>query len=382
MDLFRFRHPGAPTKMQDGEFILPRTSTTWIERYRDAGEFTVVGSAYSGLRSQMPIGSFISHTDTDEIMMVETHQIKDDGVSEPAITITGRSIEAPLLENRIVGNDMPYNPTDGDEIPDYVINNWNTWDQAKILIENHIVASKIEHDWRSAIPYIRVTTAITGSQPGTKEKRTIARGPIYAEVVKILDVDKLGIKIKRPRDGMTDTTIYIHRGNDRSRTVVFSMASGDIVNADYLWSNRKAKNVALVVGKWLRVVVDPSLKKGLDRRVMFVDASDIDQSQETFPSGAARATVVAAMTIRGKEALAKQNNVVLVAAQANQARQRPIFRKDYDVGDIVSATGEFNTQSQMRVTEHVEIEDENGLISYPTLSLLADEDEQQGGMIV
>jgi hypothetical protein len=375
MDLFRFRNPANPTKMQDGEFILPRTTTTWIERYRDAGEFTVVGDAYSGIRGQMPIGSFISHTDTDEIMMVETHQIKDDGVSDPVVTITGRSIEAPILENRVVGSDIVY-PTVGEPV-DYAINNWNTWDQAKILIENHIIASKIEHDHKSAIPYFRVATAITGSKPGTREKRTIARESVYGEVIKILDVDKLGIKVKRPRDGMIDTTFYIHRGTDLSKTVVFSWAAGDVSNADYLWSNRKLKNAAFVVGKWLQTFVDTS-KTGIDRRVMKVDASDIDQAQETVPSGAARTLLIAAMKIRGQEALAKQNNVTLVSAQVNQNGQRPIFRKQYNVGDVVSVTGEFNTESKMRVTEHVEIEDDNGLLSYPTLSLLADEEEGAG----
>lgn len=373
MDLFRFRNPSSATKMADGEFILPRTSTTWIERYRDAGTFTVIGDAYSGIREQMPIGAFISHTDTDEIMKVETHQIKDDGVSNPVLTITGRSVEAPILENRVVGSDIVY-PTVGAPV-DYTVNDWNTWDQAKIVIENHIVAAKIEHDHKSAIPYFRVATAITGSAPGTQEKRTIARGPVYAEVLKILAVDKLGIRVKRPRGGLTDTTIYIHRGTDRSRTVVFSWAAGDITNADYLWSDLKMKNAAFVVGKWLQTFVDTA-KTGVDRRVMLVDASDIDQAQETVPSGDARALLIAAMKIRGKEALAKQNNVVLVSAQANQNSQRPIFRTEYDVGDIVSVTGEFNTESKMRVTEHVEIEDQDGKISYPTLSLLADEAEE------
>lgn len=364
--------------MQDGEFILPRTSTTWIERYREAGEFTVVGNAYSGIRSQMPIGSFISHTDTDEIMMVETHQIRDDGVADPVVTITGRSIEAPILENRIVGSDIVY-PTVGEPV-DYVINNWDTWNQAKILIANHIIAANIEHDHKSAIPYFRVSTSITGSAPGTKEQRTIAREPVYGELLKILAVDQLGIKVRRPKNGLTDTTFTIHRGTDRSRTVVFSWAAGDISNADYLWSNRKMKNAAFIVGKWLQTFVDTS-KTGIDRRVMKVDASDIDQAQSTVPTGTARTLLIAAMKVRGKEALAKQKEVVLASAQANQNAQRPIFRREYDVGDVVSVTGEFNTESKMRVTEHVEIEDDqNGILSYPTLSLLADEQEGVGSI--
>lgn len=373
MDLFRFRNPASPTKMQGGEFIIPRSTTTWIERYRDAGEFTVVGNAYSGLRTQMPIGSFISHVDTDEIMMVEDHQIKDAGVVDPVITITGRSIEAPILENRIVGSDIVY-PTVGEPV-DYKINNWNTWDQAKILIENHVIAGKIEHDHKSAIPYLRVVTSIAGGSAGTQEARTIARGPVYAEVIKILAVDKLGLKVVRPRNGLTDTTLYIHRGVDRSKFVVFSLASGDIVGADYLWSNKKMKNAAFVIGKWLQTFVDTN-QTGINRRVMMVSADDIDQAQETVPTGEARSLLIAAMKIRGKEALAKQNNVTLVSAQANQDHQRPIFRKDYNVGDIVSVTGEFNTQSQMRVTEFVEIEDDSGTVGYPTLSLVASEDEE------
>ncbi len=51
MDLFRFLNPTAPTRLEQGEIINGLTSIMWIERYREAGEFTLtdlsIGSSQS-----------------------------------------------------------------------------------------------------------------------------------------------------------------------------------------------------------------------------------------------------------------------------------------------------------------------------------------------
>ncbi|MET0787162.1 MAG: hypothetical protein ABWY25_10690, partial [Paenisporosarcina sp.] len=107
MDIFRFANPTNKTKMEQGILINGLKSKMWIERYRDAGEFTLTAGADFNVKSQLPIGSFISHTNTSEIMVVENHEIKDNRDRESEIVITGRSFET-ILESRIVRFNRSY----------------------------------------------------------------------------------------------------------------------------------------------------------------------------------------------------------------------------------------------------------------------------------
>jgi hypothetical protein len=47
------------------------------------------------------------------------------------------------------------------------------------------------------------------------------------------------------------------------------------------------------------------------------------------------------------------------------------YRADYNIGDIVYVIGNYDIAQKMRVTEYAEIEDENGEVGYPTLSMLS-----------
>jgi hypothetical protein len=223
----------------------------------------------------------------------------------------------------------------------------------------------------NAIPYLEVLSDVEVS--GEAEARTINKGDLYTRLLELLAVDNLGIKIFRPgRTALvsdpTNSTVLIHRGTDLSASVIFSHETGEIENADYLWSNKKLKNCAYVCGRWVDVFVD-TVATELDRRVLYVDASDIDQNQSEYPTGTAKSWIVAAMTIRGKQALAAQKEVALAKAEISHEAQLAVYRQDYNVGDIVSVTGSFDETSTMRVTEYVEIEDETGSRGYPTLEI-------------
>jgi hypothetical protein len=48
------------------------------------------------------------------------------------------------------------------------------------------------------------------------------------------------------------------------------------------------------------------------------------------------------------------------------------YRRDYNIGDLVSIDGNFGQTAVMRVIEYAEIEDENGNSGHPTLALPLD----------
>lgn len=366
LQLFRFTNPRHRMRMEEGELIQNTTSKLWIERYREAGEFSVSGYVSSGLRKKLPIGSFVSHVDSDEIMVVEAHSVTVNEGETPLAQITGRSLET-ILEQRAVGSNKDFSSTAART--DYTQPAWKSWTQAESLISRHVLAPYLIDD-KNALSYLEVFATPTGV--GTEEARTIERGSVYERLLEILAVDNLGIRSVRPgRESVANdpinTCFVIHRGLDRSKTVAFTVESGDVYSADYLWSNKDEKNVAFVSGKWVEVLIDSS-KTGDSRRVLYVNASDIDEAQTTNPTGAARTLIVAAMQARGKEALARHNEVGLSSANVTRSAKSHKYRRDYNVGDLVAVGGDFSETKVQRVTEYVEWDDESGSGGYPTLA--------------
>lgn len=368
MDIFRFNNPTAPTKLESGEIVNGLKSKLWVEKYRDAGFFEVVANAKSGVKELLSIGSLISHVDSREVMIVENHEISDDKGKEPEIKISGRGFET-FFEQRIVGSNKTYPSSSG--IADYELAADDTWNQVVDLISEHILASRLIDD-NNAIPYVQVLTDIPGV--GVDEKRLQKRTNLYTAVLELLKLDNLGIKVVRPGSwsplaaGSPDMAVLIHKGVDRSAEIIFSYDTGEIESADYLWSNKLLKNAALVSGKWIETMV-VGVDAQFDRRVMHVNASDVDETYSAAPVEPDLTNVINAMQQRGLEALAAQTEVALTKAEVSKEATKSTYRTDFDVGDLVTVSGDYNETSKMRITEYVEVEDENGVSGYPTLAI-------------
>ena len=104
---------------------------------------------------------------------------------------------------------------------------------------------------------------------------------------------------------------------------------------------------------------------------MLVDCTDMDQnlSDTEVTDGPTVAAVGAAMYARGDQLLRAQVGKSLLSTNISKTTKYK-FRKDYEVGDIVFVRGNHDIQTKMRVTEHVEFQDETGETGYPTLSVL------------
>lgn len=161
--------------------------------------------------------------------------------------------------------------------------------------------------------------------------------------------------------------IVIHAGSERS-DVRFSYDAGEIANSDYLWSSKGRKNVAMVSGRWVEVLVSTYAGINFDRRTMHVDASDIDSSFSEAPAGLDLDGVIHAMEQRGYEALYAQRDISLVKVDISKESVKAVYRRDFDVGDVIRVSSDYIPSSRRRVSEYVEIEDENGENGYPTLT--------------
>lgn len=370
MDIFKFTNLDNPTKMEKGQIVNGLKSKLWIERYRDSGEFELVADAEKEMTKILPVGTFISHIDSTDIMVVENHEIIDNQDKQTEIKITGRSFES-FLENRIVGSNKDW-PTEASGPDKYVLLAGTTYGQAVILIKEHIYPLYL-YDVDDTIEYVEVLSNIT--TPEDPVAKTIQRGSVYTRLIELLNINDLGIKVVRPGinsplgSGSQNTAFLIHKGTDLSEEVIFSYTSGELERADYFWSNRNFKNAALVSGRWLENVVKLG-SGGYNRRMMLVDGSDLDSSFSSAPTGTDRDDLLLAMWVRGVMSLSAQNELAIIKAEPTKNSTLYQYRKDYTVGDIVTVAGQYNETASMRINEYVEIEDETGESGYPTFSLL------------
>lgn len=363
MDLFRFSNGDA--NLLYGEPINNYDSIMWIERYKEAGEFTLKAKLSSGIVGLLPLGSIVSHAKTYEACIVENVEISESASSDPMVTITGRSLLS-YLEHRIVGLGLADPEVATIPYTQYELTANGIPYQIMTLINEHI----------SDLDAQLVCRIETSGDVTTN--RIIKRQNVYQAVLDLLGLADLGIRVVRRNsngafnsDSLTKSLFYVHSGNDLSNSIIFSWDYGELESASYLFSIKNYKNTALVQGKYVETIVyeTPISEEPYDKRVMLVDASDIDESLVNVPGGTELMTIIDAMSTRGAEALANQRILNISNVDISKTTLYR-YRTDYDIGDIVSISGNYGVIEQRRVIEFVEIEDENGEVGYPTLSVV------------
>ena len=373
MEPFKFTNTTTPTDLVGAAPISGWDSFMWVERYRDAGEFEISAKVSSGLKEFLPTGTFISHVDTREVCVVENHEIEETADEDPTIKITGRSMEV-LMDDRIVGMSVALDGGQWVNFVEYSLTAAYPAAHAKTLANQYI---KTGTAIVSADAYPNIACEAQTITVGTSEARVVKRGSVYSAFINLLSMGKAGVCVIRKgsfghrfAESATDTYFYIHAGEDKTDTVFFSTDTGDIDSAQYLWSLKTLKNVALVTGQYTEVVVeDAGAPDNYGRRIMLVDAGDIDREYDPGLSQAIKDAMRDAMKARGREALAAQRAMALSSIDISRNYQYK-YRVDYDIGDLVSVYANYGQIETRRVIEHVEIEDETGAVGYPTLAEL------------
>lgn len=367
MQPFKFIDSGpGPTYLESAEPFSGYDSFKWVERYRDPGEFEIKAKLSSGLRTFLTRGSLISHMETLDVGVIENHELVEAAGEEPQIRITGRTLDGYAMENRIVGAIFSSNPTPPPA--EYLLAADTLADQVHKLINDHLGSTALANDQLTGV----LPSVFSSVNEGPIEARVVKRQSLHKAVVELLAINDYGIRVIR-RNGFSEfptatTLLYIHKGVDRSDEVTFSSQTGDISDAEYLWSIKSLKNVAYVKGRYVEVMVYGSgPPTGFDRRTMMVDASDLDDYFDTTPTGTDLTNIRNKMTIRGQQALENQQEVSITRADISP-NSNLRYRKDYNIGDIVSIDGNFGDIEKRRIIEFAQIDEKGASSGHPTLA--------------
>ena len=353
------------------------------ERYASCGDFELYTLATTELMSVMKRGYYVSIKDSDRLMIIEDVQIKTEEAGNFLI-VTGRSLES-LLDRRIVWSTTKLNG----EIQNGI----------KKLLDQNIIHPKIKERRFSnfsfketndeTISSINVSCQVTGDS-------------LYEFIRELCQANGLGFKVSYIRNqfdydhlvdengellidedggclltwspGHMEFSLYsgVNRSYDQTENayVVFSPTYNNIINSDYLESDKNYKNLTLVAGeddglkRRRRVYGDKDIS-GIERRELYTDARDL-QSETEDGEKLTNSEYNALLEQRGQEKLAETGIVTAFEYGLDPSRTY-VYKTDYDNGDLVQVVNEYGIEAKARITEIIRSYDENGFYVYPTI---------------
>lgn len=366
MDLFKLDKDN----FDNGQIINGIDTITWVERYNSEGEVTLEATPTHKLLTAIPDGSIISHVDSESIMMIESHNIEESNDGSAVVKFVGRSIDQILMENRVITlsdhEDDAFEDDFSRFLMEFNLPLGSSWDHASTLLIRYL--DDFDHNPEEYVPNLTIRNDIAGDE-SPLQLRVIPKLSYLTIVRDILGSVKAGLKVERPKNTHPDDVqLVIHRGEDKSNDVMFDWNSGDIASARYLWSIKDNKNSAYVSTDLYTLRMFAPGKTGLDLRIMPVDANDWKKDDPT-PDDDTIAEIKKILKARGNDQIGKHKTAILIDSKiSSDSKYR--YNKDYKMGDLVSVTGDYDTQSVMRVVEHALTVDSTGTTAFPTLAFV------------
>lgn len=342
----------------------------WTERYDDPGDFVLTTAKIEDTMALLPLDSFVSLNDTEEIMKVENHLITENEDGIEILEVTGRTFEV-VYEKRTTIQSVSSttvsspitNPTTGENAGSYYYA--SVADCAVYALNLHRFVS-FRMDARDDLtPHIaRLWPGTTSGTPATKY---LNRGDAYKVAINLCKEEGLGIKNKRPdapnSSGLIGVVTYVYEGTNKTATVILDTKAGHFKKAKYLFSNKNYYNAVYVASqKNYRQVVASGASglSGLDRHVALLEFPEITHTGTTVNS---------ALDARGRTFLAKHKKTKFVEGEVSTNIPYK-YKVDYSLGDLITCRGKYGSSGTMQVTEYVRIDDKTGSKEYPLLSAI------------
>ena len=335
-------------------------SLIWVDRYDAYGD--VEFDTYSIIETLSVVreNDYLVMANSQHTMIVDTIEIKTDVERGNKLVIKGRSLES-ILDRRIIWdqtiltgslqdgilkllNDNAINPID----PDRKIN--------KLIF----IPSE---DPR--ITMLTIDAQFTGDN-------------LYDVISAICLSYNIGFKILHDENGNFVFSLY--SGNDRSYDqlenpyVVFSPNFDNILNGEYLYTNKLYKTVTLVAGegegsdrKKIAVAFEGEAGSDLDRREIFTDAREI--SQTTEEGELTDEEYYAQLAQKGKETLIEMAIETVFEGQL-QPNSLYIYGEDFFMGDTLQIADSYGHEGKVQITEFSQIQDAAGFRMYPSFITL------------
>lgn len=348
-------------------------SFIWTERYFECGDFEIHMPVSTQALEYIKIGAYLWTKESDYTMILENVEINTSAEGKKELILTGRSTES-ILDRRIVW--------------DETILSGSFQSEYERLLNENIINPKISDRAFSNFSFQTLNDSNVNSM---EIDLALFGDELYSTTVELCKEKGLGFRVK-PKE-IKGFTFYFYNGVDRSYSqeanpwVVFSPSYDNLLSSNYINSKKLFKTVALVSGtktektgyydeegefqteeQEVNVTVtaidtDPA-GSGLDRREMFVEVSSIDA---VIPEGyeLTEQGYLDQLEYEGKLELRETKITTAFEGQIETARQF-IYKRDFNIGDIVQVVNEYGVEGRVRITEIVHSIDASGEKLTPT----------------
>lgn len=312
-------------------------SLIWCKRYNDIGALDLQIEATTENLSIFKKGNYISRNDDETIYRIEAIELDTNENKDNSLIIGAYDIKK-ILNQRIVYETENYNTTVENVIRGLINKNFiNPTDDLRKINNFALKTSK------GFTETIRMQT--TYSNVGEKIidlcktynygfKVTLENGILYFDLFKGLDKS-------------IDQTTNI--------PVIFSTYFDNLLSSKYELDISEYKNVALVGGEGEgvdRIRKEVGSATGLNRFETFVDSRSSRNNGEILLS-----EYYEILTEEGKEELSQ---VTSVSFEAKVDTTQYEYKKDFDLGDIVTLENEYGIKANVRIVEIIEVWNDSG----------------------
>lgn len=351
-------------KLRRTAVIDQYVSFIWTERWPIKGDFELVVHSTPETRSLLTVGRMFAILSSKYVMMIDTIENKKDSEGRALLTLTGPSLEF-ILEDRVAKktlSNLTAEPT------------WSLWGTPGYIIRTMFeeVCLNGKLSLADKIPFLKSGTI---SPPGNILEPDVVMvlefevGTLYDAIKQMCEMYSLGARLIR-NDDKSELYFEVYSGDNRTTAqetlapVIFSQELDTLSDVTELTSMAQYKNVAYVLSENGSETVyassaNPSTS-GFERRVLYVDASDVD-----LPAGA---ELTAVLQQKGLDALAEHRALAAFDGEIPQNSQYT-YGVHYNLGDLVEMRNADGLTNQMRVTEQIFVSDSEGDRSYPTLTI-------------
>lgn len=359
------------------------SSAIWAKRYNDIGDCELVISASIENFRKIKECKYIARNDDDMVCKIKKVELQTDEENGDQLILIGNDI-TDILNQRIVIKQTNFSGLVEDYIRSLINDSIIKPINADRKIKNFTLANKkgFSETIREQVTYDNVGDKIQKlcKQYGWGYKVTINNGSfIFA----------------------------LYKGSDISEYITFSHNYDNISTTDYSKDDSNIKNVALVAGEGegvARKTITIGNGIGIDRHELYVDARDIsseidyDELLTNYPNGKEKVINnviyyqvnginIAVLTKNdageitnvqlcnniymenlkntGYEKMSEYTSITSFAGEIIVGMSYK-YKEDYNLGDIVNIVNEYGISINVRISEVIENQDDNGYTMEPT----------------
>jgi hypothetical protein len=314
-------------------------SLIWCKRYNDIGALDLQIEATNETLSVFKKGNYITRNDDDAIYRIEAIELDTNEDKDNSLIVGAYDIKK-ILNQRIVYDTETYNTTVENAIRGLINNNF---------INPNNLSRKINN---FALKNAKGFTELIQTQ--------ITYDVIGEKINELCKTYNYGYKLTR-ENGVFYFDLFkgVNRSINQSEVspVVFSPEYDNLVSSKYNLDISEIKNVALVGGEGEgknRKKIEVGTATGLDRFEMFVDSSGVSSNEGEITDSEYYQMLIE----NGKEQLAQNSTSTSFEGVVDTNLYE--YKKDFDLGDIVTLENEYGIKVDARIIEIIETWNDTG----------------------